>query len=61
MPWTINIYSSPKNLDSLVSIESQHPIPTNELSIPISHETEEAIASLLQMRNEAVTYSWRDW
>ena len=57
MPWTINIYSSPKNLDSLVSTESQHPILTNELSISTSHETAEAIASLVQMRNEAVTYS----
>lgn len=41
----MNIYSSPKNLDSLVSIGTQHPIPTNELCIPISHEGEEAIAS----------------
>lgn len=57
MPWKINIYGSPENLNSLEPRELQHPIATNELAIPVSHETEEAIASLLHMRNEAVTYS----
>lgn len=40
-----------------MSMEPQHHIATNELPIPISHETVAVIATLLRMRNEAVTYS----